>query len=357
VTVAGAVYEEAPLLFVDLDTQKCVSNRGAAVTSSSPIIILAGVACLLATALPAQAAPHMISVAVGSADRNPQQVAAVVLGHEIVARSQNRLAVDLRVSEVLGSENAVLAGTRSWAVDITVVSGAVVGPIVPEFGVFDVPFLFRDSAHLKAVSDGPIGDAIATKFRDKGLVLLAIGEQGVRNLTNSKHPIRAPADLRGLRIRVMPNDVYAATFRALGAEVIPMEFPLVYSALKEGRIDGQENPLVSIVNNHMQDVQKYLTLSAHFMAPLAVVMNRDSYESLDADDQATVRYAARQAAEASRRTASDSNAKILAQLKSEGMEVMETFDRQAFIDAVKPLEPEFEKRFGKDLLAAIRATR
>lgn len=324
---------------------------------SLTIIICAGISCLSPATPPALSAPRMVSIAVSSSVGTPQQIAAEAFQHEIATRTQTHLAFDLRISETLGSENAILAATRSGAVDITIVNGAVVGPVVPAFGVFDIPFLFRDSSHMKAVSEGPIGDAIAARFKDKDLILLAIGEQGARNLTNSRHPIRSPADLHGLKIRVMPNDIYAATFRALGAEVVPMEFPLVYGALKNGTIDGEENPLLTIAGNHLQDVQKYLTLTAHFMASIALVMNREAFESLDGADRAMILGAARQAADASRRAATESNAKILAQLKSEGMEVTQTFDRQAFIDAVKPLEPEFEKRFGKDLLAAIRATR
>ena len=209
---------------------------------------------------------------------------------------------------------------------------------------------------MKAVVDGPIGQAIGAKFPEKGLVLLAIGEQGFRNVTNSKHPIMSPADLKGLKIRVLPNEIYKMTFQALGADVVPMEFPLVYAALKDGRIDGEENPYASILSANFQTVQKYMTLTGHFFAPIAFVINRETFESFAPADQRAIMDAAKVAAEAQRVFTAKLSGQQLDALKQGGMQVVETVNRQPFIDAVKPLEPEFEKQFGKDLLASIRST-
>ena len=304
----------------------------------------------------AEASPRMVSIGDTAAIGNPQQIGADAMVEELNKRLAGRVAIDVRGGSTAGSENSLVAATQAGTLDVTIVTGPVVGPVVPEFGVFDVPFLFRDSAHVKAVVEGPIGTAIAAKFPEKGLVLLAIGEQGFRNVTNSKHPIQSPADLKGLKIRLLPNDIYKLTFQTLGADVVPMEFPLVYGALKDGRIDGQETPNSAILGARLQEVQKYITLTGHFFSPIAFIMNRDTFQSLDADDQQAMIAAAKAGAEAERRYGAATAAQQLAALKQGGMEVVETFDRQPFIDAVKPLEPEFEKRFGKDLLAAIRAT-
>jgi tripartite ATP-independent transporter DctP family solute receptor len=220
--------------------------------------------------------------------------------------------------------------------------------------VFDIPFMFRDVAHAKAVAQGPVGAALGAKFADKGLTLLALGKQGFRNITNSKRPIRTPDDIKGLKIRVISNEIYPMTFKALGAEVMPMDFPLVYAALKDGRLDGQENPVPTIANSRFYEVQKYLTLSGHFFAPIGFVANRAMFEALDPADQAALITAAKAAAEVTWQAQLD--APKLDQLRNGGMEIVEKIDRQPFLDALKPLEPEFEKRFGKDVLAAIRST-
>ncbi len=296
----------------------------------------------------------MISLAFNSQLQAPQQFGSDEFRRKLLALAGKRIIIDQRGSGALGSENAILAATQSGAVDMSVISGGVVSAVVPALGVFDIPFLFRDAAHAKAVAQGPVGAAIAAKFADKGLTLLALGKQGFRHITNSKRPIRTPDDLKGLKIRLIPNEMYLMSFKALGAEAVPMEFPLVYAAMKDGRLDGQENPIPTIANSRFYEVQKYITLDAHTFAPVAFVANRAMFEQLDPADQAVLIAAAKAAAEATWQAQLDD--KKLEDLRKGGMEVIDKFDRQPFVDAIKSLDPEFEKRFGKDLIAAIRST-
>lgn len=315
----------------------------------------AALALLACSVLPATGTPQMVSLVFNAASQGPQRLGSDELRRKLAELAGNHLIIDERGGSTMGSENAVLAALRSGSVDVSAFSGSVVSAVVPEFGVFDVPFLFRDAAQAKAVADGPVGRELAKHFADKGLVLLAIGKQGFRHMTNSKRPIRTPADVKGLKIRVLPNDIYAMTFKALGAEVVPMEFTLVYPALKDGRIDGEENPITTIVTSHFEKVQKYVSLTGHFFGPIAFVANRDTFESLKPADQAAVIAAAKAGAELTWKAGDDDEAKKIEQLRKDGMDI-ETVDRQAFVDALQPLEPEFEKRFGKELLAQIRAT-
>jgi tripartite ATP-independent transporter DctP family solute receptor len=305
---------------------------------------------------PSAAATQMVSLVYNGSPQSPQQIGSDEFRRKLAEIAQGRIILDERAGNAMGSETALLAAMRSGVVDMATLSGSVVSSAVPEFGVFDVPFLFRDAAQAKAVADGPVGALFARHFADKGLVLLAIGKQGFRNVTNSKRPIRSPADLQGLKIRVLPNEVYQMTFKALGAEVVPMEFTLVYSALKDGRIDGQENPVATIAASHLEEVQKYASLTGHFFAPIAFVANRDVFQALAPADQAAIIAAAKAGAEATWKSGVAEETKKIEELRRGGMEITEKVDRQPFIDAVKPLEPEFEKRFGKDLLARIRAT-
>jgi TRAP-type transport system periplasmic protein len=303
---------------------------------------------------PLIASPRMISLAFNSQLQAPQQFGSDEFRRKLLALAGKRIVIDQRGSGALGSENAILAATQSGAVDMSVISGGVVSAAVPALGVFDIPFLFRDAAHAKAVAQGPVGAAIAANFADKGLTLLALGKQGFRHITNSKRPIRTPDDLKGLKIRLIPNEMYLMSFKALGAEVVPMEFPLVYAAMKDGRLDGQENPIPTIANSRFYEVQKYITLDGHTFAPVAFVANRAMFEQLDPADQAVLIAAAKAAAEATWQAQLDD--KKLEDLRKGGMEVIDKFDRQPFVDAIKSLDPEFEKRFGKDLIAAIRST-
>jgi TRAP-type transport system periplasmic protein len=302
------------------------------------------VASMLLAASPSTASPRMISVASG-----PD-----IFRQKLASAPGKPFVLDERSGNALGGENIVLAATRSGALDVAVLTGGVVSSVVPELSVFDIPFLFRDEAHAKAVMQGPIGSKIAAKFADKGLVLLALGKQGFRHMTNSKHPIRSPADVKGLTIRVIPNETYKMAFQALGAKVVPMDFPLVYSALKDGRLDGEENPLTTISSSRFNEVQKYLTLTGHFFAPMAFVANREMFEQLSPTGKEAMIAAAKAGAEATWQAQVDDVK--LKELRAAGMDVVEKVDRQAFVDAVKPLDAEFEKRFGKELIAAIRST-
>ncbi|WP_425110308.1 TRAP transporter substrate-binding protein [Bradyrhizobium sp.] len=302
------------------------------------------VASMLLAASPSTASPRMISVASG-----PD-----IFRQKLASAPGKPFVLDERSGNALGGENIVLAATRSGALDVAVLTGGVVSSVVPELSVFDIPFLFRDEAHAKAVMQGPIGSKIAAKFADKGLVLLALGKQGFRHMTNSKHPIRSPADVKGLTIRVIPNETYKMAFQALGAKVVPMDFPLVYSALKDGRLDGEENPLTTISSSRFNEVQKYLTLTGHFFAPMAFVANREMFEQLSPTEKEAMIAAAKAGAEATWQAQVDDVK--LKELRAAGMDVVEKVDRQAFVDAVKPLDAEFEKRFGKELIAAIRST-
>jgi TRAP-type C4-dicarboxylate transport system substrate-binding protein len=156
---------------------------------------LLAAASMLLTLHPVMASPRMISVASG-----PD-----IFRQKLANSSDKLFVVDERSGNALGGENIVLAATRSGALDAAVLTGGVVSAVVPEMSVFDIPFLFRDEAHAKTVMQGPIGAQVAAKFADKGLVLLAFGKQGFRHMTNSKRPIRTPADINGLTIRVIPR--------------------------------------------------------------------------------------------------------------------------------------------------------
>jgi tripartite ATP-independent transporter DctP family solute receptor len=339
--------------------RRLASEASAAIRPRQLSLLSAACAAILPLLLcpsPASASPRVVSLVYTAAPNNPQEIGAAAFRKELTARIGDHLVLDVRRSVTVGSENAILTAVQSGAADISLLTGPIVTPAVPAFGIFDVPFLFRDTAHVKAIAEGPIGETIAAKFPEKGLVLLGVGEQGFRHISNSKRPIHTPADLKGLKIRVLPNDIYTMTFTALGAEVVPMEYPLVYPALKDGRIDGQENPVSTMANARLQEVQKYLSLTGHFYASIAFVMNAETYDQMDAADRVALVEAAKVGAEATRALGAAAVAKNIETLKKGGMEVAETVDRPAFVAAIAALEPEFEKRFGKELLAAIRAT-
>jgi TRAP-type transport system periplasmic protein len=225
---------------------------------------------------------------------------------------------------------------------------------MPDIGVFNIPFLFRDVAHAHAVLDGPIGQSYLAKFREKGLVALAWGENGMRHITNSKHEIRSPEDLKGLKLRLPQSDVMLAGFKALGADVKPLAFPQLYGALQSGQFDGQENPIATIQSSKFNQVQKYLTLTGHVYDPAILFMSIDVFDELSVDDSRSFKAAAKLAGDASRQFAAAAEAKGVTELAQAGMQVIKDVDRSTFAAEMAPATPDFDRRFGSGLISKIR---
>lgn len=258
-------------------------------------------------------------------------------------------------SSALGGERETLEGLQLGTVEATIVSSGVLSNFVPEAGVFDVPFLFRDFDHARAVLDGPIGTEMLAKFADHGLIALAWGEQGFRHITNNRGPIRTPADLQGLKLRTMENPVHIKAFQTLGASPTPMAWPEVISALEQGTIDGQENPLSVIVSSKLNDVQKHLTLSGHVYAPSVFFVSEIFWSGLSEADQAALRQGAVEGGLAMRAFVDNAEATGVQAMKDGGMEVgsLTGAEKEAIKTALAPAYEGYATDFGADLLSRI----
>ena len=248
----------------------------------------------------------------------------------------------------------MLKAVQLGTVDLAFITGAPLPNFLSDIGVFNIPFLFRDAGHAHAVLDGPIGQSYLAKFRDKDLVALAWGENGMRHITNSKREIRSPEDLQGLKLRLPQSDVMLAGFKALGADVSPLPFPQLYGALQSGQFDGQENPIATIQSSKFYQVQKYLSLTAHVYDPAILFMSTDDFGGLSEEDKRSFTEAARLAGEASRQFAAEAEAKGVSQLAQAGMQVTKDIDRTKFAAAMAPANAEFDHRFGGELIGQIR---
>lgn len=273
---------------------------------------------------------------------------------ELEAATGGRLKVEQFPNSALGGEVEMLKGVQLGSIDLAFITGAPLPNIIPEVGVFNIPFIFRDAAHAHAVLDSPIGQDYLGKFRGKDLVALSWGENGMRHITNSKRPIAGPDDLKGMKLRLPQSEVMLAGFKALGADVAPLAFPQLYDALKTGSFDGQENPIATILASKFSQVQKHLTLSGHVYDPAVIVMSVDAFDELSPADKEAVKKAAIAGAKASRVYAAEAQAKGVETLKKDGMQVVEKIDPVKFAGAMASATPEFEKKFGADLIKKIR---
>jgi len=284
--------------------------------------LLAAVAsCAAIAAMPA-AAQTTLKMNISIAQNSHYGVAIDAFAREIDKRTGGRYRIQNFYSGALGAERESIEALQLGTLDLTMTSTGPVPNFVPDIAILDIPFLFRDYAQARAVLDGPIGQDMLQKFDAKGIHGLAWGENGFRNMTNSKHPVVVPEDLKGLKMRTMENPVHIQAYRAFGIIPTPMAFTEVFTALQQGTVYGQENPLSVITSAKLDQVQKYLTLTGHVYSPALILMSKAQWDKLSAADKQIFNEAAKVAVKANRDRIDDDEKKAVADLRAKGMQVV-----------------------------------
>jgi tripartite ATP-independent transporter DctP family solute receptor len=281
-------------------------------------------------------------------------VAVDTFAREVEARTGGRYKVQNFYSGALGAERESVEGVQLGTLDLTLTSTGPLPNFVPEVAILDIPFLFRDYAHARAVLDGPIGQDMLQKFPPKGMVALAWGENGFRHMTNSKRPVNQPDDLKGLKMRTMENPIHIQAYKQFGILPTPMAFTEVFTALQQGTVDGQENPLSVITAAKFDQVQKNLSLTGHVYSPAVILMNKAQWDKLSAADKQAFLDAAKEAVKANRARIDDDERKAVADLRAKGMVVVENIDKAKFQATLAPVYIDFAKRFGQDNIDKIK---
>ena len=282
-------------------------------------------------------------------------IAAVKFQELVAERTEGAVNIELYPNASLGDERTLLEGMQIGTVDMGVITNGPVANFVEEMAVFELPFLFPSPQAAYDVLDGPIGQELLDKLSEVNLKGLAYAERGFRNLTNSERQVNTPEDMAGLRIRVMENPVYVDTFRALGANAIPMAWTEALTAMQQGTIDGQENPVNVIHSFKLNETQGYMTLSRHTYAPAIFVMGMPAWNKLPEAAQAVVVQAAQEAAEHERRVNAEMESQQLAELREAGMQINDTPDIKAFQAAVVPIYAKYGEKFGDYLPRILEA--
>ena len=281
-------------------------------------------------------------------------VAVDTFAREIEKRTNGRYKIQNFYAGALGAERESIEGVQLGTLDLTMTSTGPVPNFVPEVAILDIPFLFRDYAHARAVLDGPIGQDLLTKFDAKGIKALAWGENGFRHMTNNKHPVIAPDDLKGLKMRTMENPIHIQAYRQFGILPTPMAFTEVFTALQQGTVDGQENPLSVITAAKLEQVQKYLSLTGHVYSPALILMSKAQWDKLSPEDRQAFADAAKEAIKANRARIDDDERRAVGDLRAKGMAVVDTLDKTKFQAALTPVYNDFSKRFGQENIDKIK---
>jgi TRAP-type transport system periplasmic protein len=302
------------------------------------ILVRALLAAVAASVLPlaANAQATKLTLGHGAAPGNPRHEAAMLFADRVKAKTNGRIEIQVAHSAQLGDDAAMITALRSGTLDISANSQGAMANVVPEYAALGLPFLFSDVQKAWQLLDGPVGVELAKRTGAKGMVVLGYWDNGIRHVTNGKRAIKAPADLKGLKIRTPPDTMTVDIMQTLGADTQQIKFAELYVALQQGVVDGQENPLTNFASAKLYEVQKYLTLTGHKYEANPFVISKRTWDRLSLADQKVFTEAAAEATQQQRKLSKEADEKLVAELKAKGVQI-DTVDRKAFVDATKPV--------------------
>ena len=325
------------------------------------IVLCAGL--VAASAASAQdISERTIKVGIGLTEDHPQAQSVRKFGEVVEEKSGGKIKVKLFASGTLGNDVTMISALQGGTLEMTVPDTSTLVNIegLQPFGLINLPFLLQSGEQADALLDGPFGQKLLAKLPDKGLVGLGFWENGFRQVTNSRRAIETAEDFSGLKLRVIQNPLFIETFSALGASAQPMPFPEVYTALETGVVDGQENPLATILASKFYEVQDYAVMSNHIYSVWALLMGKKFWDKLSPDEQQLVAAAAKEATAFERETIRAFSAKAKEEIESEGMEVTELPEAEVakLREMTKPVWDQFTQQFGQaeaqEMMAALK---
>jgi tripartite ATP-independent transporter DctP family solute receptor len=306
------------------------THREVSMNKKLALTLAAGIGLVAATPALAQFQERTVRVSNGVNQDHPVGNGLAKMAACTTERSGGKMKVVGFWGGALGGDLQATQALRSGTQEMVVTSTSPLVGILPDLGVFDLPFLFANEKEADAVLDGEFGKFISDKMPALGLVNLAYWENGFRNATNSRRPITKWEDFQGVKMRVMQNNIFLDTFKNMGANAVPMAFGEVFTALETRAIDGQENPFVTIDTSKFHEVQKYLSVTRHAYTPFMVLISKKIWDGYSADEQKALAECSIQGRDEQRRVSRELSAKSLDALRTKGMEVNElTPDQQA----------------------------
>jgi tripartite ATP-independent transporter DctP family solute receptor len=288
-------------------------------------------------------------------ESDPQHAMALFFKAELEKRSNGALTVQIFPQGQLGNDAQMIDGVRSGIIDITMVGLNNMTGLMPKAGAFELPFMFADRATAYRVLDGAVGQSIAGEFEQHGMKSLGFPENGFRQMTNKRRPIREPADVAGLQMRVNNSRALGDMFSALGAA--PQQLPVaeLYTALETGVVDSQDHPVAIVVSFKFNEVQKYLSLTNHAYSPLSLAMNLNRFNRLSPELQKVVMEVAKDSVAMQRQLAASKEDEMVAALEKAGMTVNRDVNSAAFQAATKSAWTGFIAANGQGIIDAILA--
>lgn len=309
---------------------------------------------LLLSVVPAVSAEYTLKVGIAQPKGHSFTQAFERFEKDVEEKSGGRIAVEIFADNQLGSEKEMQEAVSLGNLEMTVTG--VLASYEPLLAILELPYLFENRTQIKNFHKTPEVAALAEKLEANNIMLVAYFENGFRQMTNNVRPINAPADLQGLAMRTPENPAQMETFKQLGAVVTPMASTELYSALQQGVVDGQENPIQNIYNNKFYEVQKHLAITNHIYNSGYVVLTKDLFDGMPADLQTIVLSAIADAEAWQMQLCADADSELLEEIKKAGTAVT-TPDIAEFMKAVEPVYGLFVERYGEEAKALIDAAK
>jgi len=269
------------------------------------------------------------------------ELAANEFAKRVSAKLAGKVKVSAFGSSQLGKDEDLVKKLKLGTVDFAIPS-TVMSSVTPEFGIFEMPYLVKNRDHMKKIEKEIVWPWLEPAAEAKGYRIIAVWENGFRHITNNRKPIVKPEDLAGMKLRVPGGQWRVKMFKAYGANPSPMAFSEVFTALKTGVMDAQENPLIQIYSAKFQEVQKYLSLTSHVYTPAYILVGKEKWDGLPKDQREAIEAVAKETQGFVYEQAAKFDTELLGKLKAAGMQVNEP-DRAAFVAASKAIYDEFSQ--------------
>lgn len=285
-----------------------------------------------------------------------QHTAAKKFNDLLKEKTKGEIKLSLFPDSTLGNAQTMIGAVRGGTIDIEMSGSPNFSGLEPKLNVIDIPFIFKNRDHAYAVLDGEIGQGLLKDLEAQGLKGLAFWEVGFRSFTNSKHPVKAPEDIKGLKVRTNQNPMYIQAFSLLGANPVPMPLSELYTALETKAVDAQEHPVGIFWSAKLYEVQKHLSLTNHGYTPLIVVMNKAKFDSFSPELQQAILDSAKEAGNYQRQLNLENEKEIIGKLQKAGIQVIEEVDNKPFKAIVEAdVRKAFIEKNGSELVEKIDA--
>lgn len=305
---------------------------------------LIALAAALAMTASTSWAQQVLRLSHNAAPGNPKAEASLKFAELVAQKTNGRVKVEVGGSAQFGDDVESLTNMRLGSLAFSTNSQGSTAGVVPEFNLIGLPFLFRDLPHAYKVVDGPVGAKLDEAANAKGLVVLALWDNGIRHTSNNKHPITKPEDLEGIKLRTPPDAMTLDIFKALGANPGPLAFSELYIALQQGVFDGQENPLMNVYSSKLHEVQKYISLTGHKYETTPLLASKMIWAGLSKADQQAIKEAAVEAGKFNRELSLAADADLRKKITDAGVQINEV-EKAPFVAKTKPVYDKWSAQY------------